>query len=93
MVRRSDLENEVDSIGRITTAGKVTIYRHPSIKVPCGITAGPDGALWFTNDVFGAGGWIGRITTAGKVTVYRDKGIEGAHGITAGPDGALWFTN
>ena len=61
----------------------------PGIDQPDGITAGPDGALWFTND---ANNSIGRITTAGVVTNYTGTGID-AHGITAGPDGALWFTN
>ena len=56
---------------------------------PSGITAGPDGALWFTN----AGNSIGRITTAGVVTNYTGTGISNPSGITAGPDGALWFTN
>ena len=86
-----------DSIGRITTKGKVAVYEHPRINIPYGITVGPDGALWFTNA--GAGS-IGRITTKGKVTVYEDPRIDfprgiiaGPRGITAGRDGALWFTN
>ena len=75
-------------IGRITTGGGVRIYRKPGIKDPVGITAGPDGALWFTNSDS-----IGRITTKGAVTIYRKPGINYASGITAGPDGALWFTD
>jgi hypothetical protein len=51
-------------LGRITTAGVVTEYPVPS--GPGGITAGPDGALWFTEDH----GKIGRITTAGAITEY-----------------------
>jgi streptogramin lyase len=35
---------------------------NPSIFVPHGITAGPDGALWFTNH---GNSSIGRITTGG----------------------------
>jgi hypothetical protein len=46
--------------GRITTAGVVTNYADPSISSPEGITAGPDGALWFTNF---SNSSIGRITT------------------------------
>src|SRR5579864_5791644 len=57
---------------------------------PQGITAGPDGALWFT-EIYGDR--IGRITTAGVITEYL---VPTAHslpwGIAAGPDGALWFT-
>ena len=68
----------------------VTNYTGTGISDPDGITAGPDGALWFTND---ANNSIGRITTAGAVTNYTGTGISGPVGITAGPDGALWFTN
>ncbi len=59
---------------------------------PGGITAGPDGALWFTNT--GNGGSIGRITTAGAVTNYTGTGIsDPVDMIAAGTDGALWFVN
>ena len=56
---------------------------------PAGITAGPDGALWFTN---AAASSIGRITTSGVVSIF--PGVPGTSpvDIAAGPDGALWFT-
>jgi len=57
--------------------------------IPAGITAGPDGALWFTdtgNDV------IGRITTAGSFTLEKPAGAELSNGIVTGPDKNLWFT-
>ncbi len=94
-------------LGRISTAGVVTEFAVPEIPPPAGsspgtagtlatltaITAGPDGALWFT----GVPGEVGRITTAGVVTELAVS--EGASStpatltsITAGPDGALWFT-
>ena len=38
------------TIGRITTSGAVTIYSGSGISYPTAITAGPDGALWFTGD-------------------------------------------
>ena len=57
-----------NKIGRITTAGVVTEYPVPTAgSYPGSITAGPDGALWFTE---GAGNKIGRITTAGVITEY-----------------------
>jgi sugar lactone lactonase YvrE len=70
----------------------VTTYADPALSIsgPTDITAGPDGALWFTNNI---GNSIGRITTAGAVTSYQDPGILFPTGITSGPDGALWFTN
>ena len=77
------------SIGRITTSGTVTDYTDPGFSHPQRITAGPDGALWFTQ----GDDAIGRITTTGKITVYTVPGISNPQGITAGPDGALWFTN
>jgi len=57
---------------------------------PYGITAGPDGALWFTE----YGGYkIGRITTAGVSTEYPvPTASSQPEGIAAGPDGAVWFT-
>jgi virginiamycin B lyase len=84
-------------IGRMTTAGKVTLY---SVRDCCGsdpgqITPGPDGALWFTlgTDFMGSGtGAIGRITTSGVPTGYELPTGTTPLAITAGPDGALWFT-
>ncbi|MEZ5141771.1 MAG: fibronectin type III domain-containing protein [Acidimicrobiales bacterium] len=58
--------------------------------IPRGITAGPDGALWFTST---ANDRIGRITTTGQITTYTGLGVDYPQGITAGPDGAVWFTN
>jgi virginiamycin B lyase len=57
---------------------------------PLAITAGSDGALWFT------GGQIGRITKSGTITTFPCTFSPGcsiqSYGITNGPDGALWFT-
>ena len=64
----------------------ITEYPLPAAAdFPNGITAGPDGALWFTD----SSGTIGRITTSGSVTDFQ---ANAAYAITAGPDGALWFT-
>src|SRR5438093_745746 len=57
---------------------------------PYGITAGPDGNLWFTE---ANGNKIGRITTGGVITEYPVPTAGSAPlGIASGPDGALWFT-
>jgi virginiamycin B lyase len=74
------------ALARASGAGHVRIF--PGIAIPGGITAGPDGALWFTN-----GDSIGRMTTTGRFTAYYSSGISSPVGITAGPDGALWFNN
>ncbi len=71
--------------------GVVTEYPIPTAdSVPLGITAGPDGNLWFTE-------WgvdkIGKITTGGTITGYPVPTANAQpEGITAGPDGNLWFT-
>src|ERR1700730_2683445 len=58
---------------------------------PFGITTGPDGNLWFTEEI---GNRIGRITPLGVVTQFSAGITAGAGpaGITTGPDGNLWFT-
>src|SRR5262245_56744452 len=57
---------------------------------PQGITAGPDGALWYTDP---GSNKIGRISIAGAVTEYTLPAAgSDPRGIAAGPDGALWFT-
>lgn len=57
---------------------------------PYGITAGKDGALWFTQH---KANQIGRITMQGEITEYPipTQNAE-PHGIASGPDGAIWFT-
>jgi virginiamycin B lyase len=73
--------------------GVMTEYPVPtSGSLPNGIAAGPDGAVWFTEEF---GNKIGRITAdvSPAITEYLipTSGSRPA-GITAGPDGALWFT-
>ncbi len=59
---------------------------------PVGITAGPDGALWFTGNGANSSK-IGRITTAGVITEFLlPTANSGPNSITTAPDGALWFT-
>jgi streptogramin lyase len=76
----------ISALASAPGAGHVRIF--PGIAGPGGITAGPDGALWFTNYDS-----IGRMTTNGRFTGYANPGISFPAGITAGPYGALWFTN
>lgn len=79
--------------GEITPAGKSTIFSVDGF--PGGLTAGPDGAVWFTD-----GGQIGRITTSGQASYfaipdYYSGGFPlsvTADFIAAGSDGNLWFT-
>ena len=57
------------------SGGVVTNYTDPSINRPLAITAGPDGALWFTNN---RGKSIERITTTGAVTNFTGPKISSA---------------
>ncbi|MHB8146280.1 MAG: Vgb family protein [Vulcanimicrobiaceae bacterium] len=70
-----------------------TEYAIPTSSArPLGITAGPDGNLWFT-EYNGLGHKIGRITTGGTITEYSLPTSDAYPvGITTGPDGNLWFT-
>ena len=82
------------SIGRTTTDGEITTFKnHLRLGpdgIPDGITAGPDGNLWFSESDNGS---IGRITVGGEITTFKDRALSGPEGITAGPDGNLWFTD
>jgi virginiamycin B lyase len=67
---------------------------------PAGITTGPDGAVWFTEEQPGptapggsGGNRIGRITTSGAITEVPIPTTSAQPAeITTGPDGAIWFT-
>lgn len=58
-------------------------------SVPRGITAGPDGAMWFAE---AGDNEIGRITPDGTVTEFPVPAGRQPYELTTGPDGALWFT-
>lgn len=61
---------------------------------PTDITAGPDGALWFTGSDFSNGRRIGRMATSGDVVEFSIPGPNPLpNSILAGPDGALWFAD
>jgi len=57
---------------------------------PVGITSGPDGALWFVEQV---GNKVGRITTGGAITEYSIPTVNSAPtSMAKGSDNNLWFT-
>ena len=62
-------------------------YSLPGGSHSFGITAGPEGNLWFTESGLGT---VGKITTGGTTSQYAANDDE-PEGITAGPDGNLWF--
>jgi virginiamycin B lyase len=75
----------------VDAAVTITEYATPTQNSdPQGITAGPDGNLWFTEYNVNK---IGKTTPAGTITEYPiPTAASGPLIITAGPDGNLWFT-
>jgi RHS repeat-associated protein len=67
--------------------GPVEEYALTKGVEPWGITAGPDGNLWFANLLASK---IGKITTAGAITEYAAGTFP--CGIATGSDKNLWFT-
>jgi virginiamycin B lyase len=83
----------IAKIGSITMAGVVTEYplANQTTSYPTSIVTGPDGALWFADNL-----QVGRITTSGAITEFplpaSENNSGGLWGIAAGSDGALWLT-
>ncbi len=82
--------------GPAEVAAPITEYGLSESGEPQGITAGPDGNLWFTNHYRGR---IGKITPSGTITENKLPSSEQGEGrpeaITPGPakESALWFTD
>ncbi len=101
----TDISSGSGVIGRITSAGAVTLYpiptekpaiNEPEYSYPEGIAQGPNGYMWFadagTNDE--GKSFIGRISTStGKVEEFLvpTKGSY-PHGIARSSNGNMWFT-
>lgn len=68
-----------DTVGRITTTGRVTTYgSHLGLWISSSdITAGPDGAMWFTSPVTNT---IGRITTPVTPSIFSKTPASGSPG-------------
>jgi virginiamycin B lyase len=93
-------ERTSNKIGRVSVSGAVTEYTIPGASTsptcppgpsstPQAVAAGPDGAVWFTEE---CGNRIGRLAPSGQISEYTVPTPD-SHplGMTAGPDGALWF--
>src|SRR5207237_473317 len=75
-------------VQRITPAGKIsTGYQTGGVSQ--GMTAGPDGNLWLTEQSSA----IAKVTTGGQVIRYVCNPTCSPQDITAGPDGNLWFAD
>ena len=92
-------------IGRVTPAGVVTTFKAPTPANGCqcvgasGITAGPDGNVWFTGT--DAGNLYSITPDGSTITVYPMPGATTRSGpqaaqpesVATGPDGNLWITD
>jgi virginiamycin B lyase len=76
-------------IGRVTPQGQITEFRAGlSGKGVGGLTAGPDGNLWFGDDA----ATIGRVTPAGAITEFDSPTHSGSLSRpVTGSDGNLWI--
>jgi streptogramin lyase len=98
------VEHQANFVGRIVpgtpTGTPATMYAIPDAAAcplaqcgPYGITSGPDGNLWFTQE---QGNRIGVISTAGVFVkqIPLSPTVDAAQplGIIVGPDGNLWFS-
>jgi sugar lactone lactonase YvrE len=79
---------------RITPAGAVTTFDEAlGGGSPNSITAGPDGALWWTNSISGVNDYFIRrqsVPPSGSPTAFDSEVIQ-PRSITTGPDGNLWY--
>lgn len=80
------------NVGRITPSGTVTLFPVPSGGAPDGMTAGPDGNVWFVDNTMLQ---IGRITPVGNIVEFPLPADEifSPNDIVTGRDGNLWFAD
>src|SRR6185369_13565831 len=98
MLARITLATLILAFASLSWAGLTfPTYEHTEFSLaannssPFGITAGPDGAMWFTDQLQTA---IGRITVDGSTRFFRLTDLSSQPTfITAGSDGNLWFTD
>ena len=80
----------VGAAPRSPTAPACTLSTGYPLTIPEAMTAGPDGALWFTQPGIAR---IGRLTPGGTYSSFAVSDLAGdRNGIATGSDGALWFS-
>jgi virginiamycin B lyase len=84
-------DSPTNRIGRLDPAtGQFTMFSVPTAgSWPLGITAGPDGAIWFTERLAAK---VARMSTDGTFTEWDLTPGAFPNRIVVGPDGAIWFT-
>ncbi len=92
----TETNGTTNRIGMIAPGGTNAISEFTTLTAdsfPFGIAAGPDGNVWFTENIpnnIGELAFVGGGMGIGEITIPSGSG--GALGITSGPDGNLWFT-
>jgi virginiamycin B lyase len=77
-------------VGRITTAGAITLLPLPQRHSSAGIARGMSTTIWFTDP---DGNAIGRILANGSISEFPIPTPNSNVGeIALGPDGNMWFT-
>jgi virginiamycin B lyase len=84
----------VERLGDRRLLSAITVFplptKYSSPEPYAGLTAGPDGNLWFIESSSSGGSAIGRITPAGALTDFPLLPGTGNPGsLTVGPDGNL----
>src|SRR5262249_39120858 len=87
-------ESFATRVGRISPAGQISEFGLRELNAFFGdITAGPDGALWFIDNITIGPPNLVRITTDGNTTPRVPVPAPfGLGGLTTGPDQNIWFT-
>lgn len=94
-VRKADGSHQGSSIGKLSKDGILRNIPLPTASAftgvtDAGITAGPDGNVWFVEPTAGK---VGRVTPDGIVNEYAiGTPSSSPRSITSGSDGNLWFT-
>jgi streptogramin lyase len=83
--------HHIGKIGRAAPSGAITAeWTIPTANgKPVGITTGPDGNIWFTEENASN---IGRVTPSGSFAEFHVTGGGNPRGIAPGPNGEVWFT-
>ena len=83
---------EPNVLYRMTPTGEVTTFRVPRISGEVmGLTAGPEGNIWYLGGTYFDVSALGRLTPAGEATLFALPPAFGWSSPTLGPDGELWF--
>jgi streptogramin lyase len=83
------------TVGKITTTGTITLYSSYRFGGTHCIARGPDGNVWYTDDL---DSYVGKVTPSGDFTEFPVPNTTGDQqsfptGIVLGPDGNLWVSD